>query len=252
MPAVRHSPPLKGFDQDLQPVLADEAEFRTPVRFDSPDVNPTSRARLLSRGSPYRQSRSLSRGKPVAKNSRPLRFRSSTRASLEREVSPNPVSEPSPISESSPVFRSAPNPKFAPLSNLAARLEPLPLGPVDDERLLGSPTKPDDSVLHLYCSPNTPPPGRNGRLGSRESRSTTSTQFDLPLLDDLDDDSQSSGTLVPDEVNRETEEFELSPAAKDIIQFIYDMEVDPQASSADRRKQKRILQIAVSNRNEGN
>lgn len=165
---------------------------------------------------------------------------------MEREVSPNPVSEPSPISESSPVFRSAPNPKFAPLSNLAARLEPLPLGPVDDERLLGSPTKPDDSVLHLYCSPNTPPPGRNGRLGSRESRSTTSTQFDLPLLDDLDDDSQSSGTLVPDEVNRETEEFELSPAAKDIIQFIYDMEVDPQASSADRRKQKRILQIAVS------
>jgi len=66
------------------------------------------------------------------------------------------------------------------------------------------------------------------------------------LLDDLDNDSQSSGTLVPEELNWDSEEFELSPAAKDILQFIYDMEPNPQASSVDRRKQKRILQIAVS------
>ena len=67
------------------------------------------------------------------------------------------------------------------------------------------------------------------------------------MLDDLsDDDSEGSGTLVPEELNCESEEYELSPAAKEIIQFIYDMEPGTQPSSTDRRKQKRILQIAVS------
>ena len=158
MPAVLDSPPLRGYNEDLRPVLAEEFESRSPEKFDTPVGSPASRARLLSRGSIYRHSRSLSRGKPVAKNSRPARFRSSTRGSLEREDSPKLVSEPPLIPESSPVLRPAPKPKPA------ARLNPPAPDPVDDERILGSPTKPDDSVLHLYHSPKSPPPGRSSRL----------------------------------------------------------------------------------------
>ena len=165
---VHHSPPLRGYDEHLQPVTDDGEAVQADLNLTP--LAPTSRRSRSRLGAVGTYSRPLSRGAPVSPRSRPQRFQSAA-GRLSR----------------TPPHRSRTRSSGPPLNSSLA-FSPASLT--------------SEGLGDWNISGNT----------------SSSTNFEISIATINDNQSDSSGTLVPgsNEIS-EDEEILLSPTAREII-----------------------------------